>query len=321
MSRSTKRWMKAAACLIALGLILFVGVMFAYGWDFSKLSMLQLESKTYTVIEDFYDISLHCDTEDILFVPSEDGKCTVVCATDDDVKHDISVTNGKLSILTVDDRAWYEFFDFSFRSPKITVYLPQNAYGALTAITDTGDISIPDVFSFESIDAHTDTGDITCAGSASEAVTLRTDTGDITVKHMNAGAMSITVSTGDVEVRNTTCTEDFSVQSSTGDVELSHIRCQTLHASGDTCDIELEDVLAVETLTVKAETGDIELEACDANELFLEADTGDISGTLLTEKVFLVKTDTGEIDVPNSITGGRCEIRTDTGDIEMHIAN
>lgn len=321
MSKSTKRWMKAAVCLIVLGLILFVGVMCAYGWDFSKLSMLQLESKTYTISEDFYNISLHCDTEDIRFLPSEDGKCTVVCAADDDIKHDISVTNKELSIISVDNRAWYEFIDFSFCTPNVTVYLPQSAYGVLTAITDTGDICIPDTFSFESVDAHTDTGDITCSGTVSGAVTLRTNTGDISAMRMSAGSMSLSVSTGDVEVESVTCQGELRIQSSTGDVELNKIDCQTLYAIGDTCDIELEDVLAVETLSVKADTGDIELEACDANELFLEADTGDISGTLLTEKVFLVSTDTGDIDVPNSITGGRCEIRTDTGDIEMSIVN
>ena len=44
-----------------------------------------------------------------------------------------------------------------------------------------------------------------------------------------------------------------------------------------------------------------------------------MTGTLRSEKVFLVESDTGSIEVPKTTTGGRCEIRTDTGDIRIDI--
>ena len=61
---------------------------------------------------------------------------------------------------------------------------------------------------------------------------------------------------------------------------------------------------------------------CDRSapaELFVETDTGDVRGSLLTEKTFIVQTDTGSVDVPETTTGGKCEITTDTGDIEIEI--
>ena len=61
------------------------------------------------------------------------------------------------------------------------------------------------------------------------------------------------------------------------------------------------------------------MDACDAAEIVVKTDTGDVTGTLLTEKVFMVKTDTGDVDVPRSVTGGACEITTDTGDIRVGI--
>ena len=67
------------------------------------------------------------------------------------------------------------------------------------------------------------------------------------------------------------------------------------------------------------DTGDIDLEDCDADEIFIVTDTGDVKGTLLSEKVFITKTDTGDVNVPNSISGGRCEITTDTGDINISL--
>ena len=41
----------------------------------------------------------------------------------------------------------------------------------------------------------------------------------------------------------------------------------------------------------------------------------------LSDKVFLTETDTGKVDVPKSITGGRCEITTDSGDITVEVSN
>ena len=39
----------------------------------------------------------------------------------------------------------------------------------------------------------------------------------------------------------------------------------------------------------------------------------------LTEKIFIAKTDTGEIKVPETTSGGKCKITTDTGDIKIEI--
>ena len=59
--------------------------------------------------------------------------------------------------------------------------------------------------------------------------------------------------------------------------------------------------------------------ACDAAEIYVETDTGDVKGTLLSDKVYIVFTDTGKINVPKAVTGGRCEISTDTGNIKIEI--
>ena len=60
-------------------------------------------------------------------------------------------------------------------------------------------------------------------------------------------------------------------------------------------------------------------EASDAASIFVETDTGDVKGSLLSEKIFIINTDTGKKEVPESTTGGRCKITTDTGDIKITI--
>lgn len=46
---------------------------------------------------------------------------------------------------------------------------------------------------------------------------------------------------------------------------------------------------------------------------------GNVKGTLLTNKVFITHTDTGRVNVPKTVTGGKCEINTDTGNIKIDI--
>ena len=66
-------------------------------------------------------------------------------------------------------------------------------------------------------------------------------------------------------------------------------------------------------------TGDVTFTDADASEITVQTDTGDVSGSLLTEKVFITETDTGKVSVPNTVTGGRCKITTDTGDIRITV--
>ena len=61
------------------------------------------------------------------------------------------------------------------------------------------------------------------------------------------------------------------------------------------------------------------LERCDAAEIMINTDTGDVEGSLLSDKIFAAKSGTGDVEVPETGTGGRCIITTDTGDISITV--
>ena len=79
------------------------------------------------------------------------------------------------------------------------------------------------------------------------------------------------------------------------------------------------NTVASEKLSIERTTGDVKLDRCDAAELWIKTDTGDITGTLLSDKIFFAETDTGRVDVPKSLIGGKCEVVTDTGDIKFRV--
>ena len=82
----------------------------------------------------------------------------------------------------------------------------------------------------------------------------------------------------------------------------------------------MENVIAEQMITIERSTGDVIFDKCDAFELLIKTDTGNVTGSLLTDKIFIANSDTGHINVPETTTGGKCKITTDTGDIAFTVS-
>ena len=52
----------------------------------------------------------------------------------------------------------------------------------------------------------------------------------------------------------------------------------------------------------------LKFDGSDAAEIFVKTTTGNVTFSLLIDKVFITKTDTGNINVPKIADGGKCEI-------------
>lgn len=320
MRKTTKKWLVIAASLVVLGLILFTAVMAVNHWDFTRLSTVTYETNTYQIKEEFHNIAImDTDTADILFAPSDDGTCKVVCYEEENAKHSAAVYDGTLTIHVTNEKKWYEYIGISFGSPKITVYLPEAEYGEVLIKESTGDVEIPQEFKFESIDISAGTGDVKCGASASEGTVIKTSTGDIHVGNASAGMFDLSVSTGEVSAQSITCEGNVKIHVSTGDTKVTDVVCKGLLSNGSTGDITLQNVTAAETFSVDRTTGDVMLDGCDAAGIFIKTTTGDVKGSLLTDKVFIPQSKTGRVDVPQTASGGRCEIATSTGDIKIEI--
>ncbi len=319
MSRKTKIWLITAGSLILVGCVLFVGVMSVLKWDFAKLSTVKYETNTYETEETFSDISIKTDTADIVFALSDDGKCRVECFEEENAKHSVNVENGALVIKRSESKSRYDYIGLYFGSPKITVYLPKTEYNALIIKESTGNIKLPQNFSFASADVSLSTGDVDFLAPVSGNVKIKTSTGDILVKSASVGSLDLSVTTGKVTVSGVTGTGDVAVVVSTGKTYLADISCKSVISNGDTGSITLSNVVAAETFSLERSTGDVKFNDCDAADIYVKTDTGDVTGTLLSDKVYIIDTDTGSVDVPKTSTGGRCEIKTDTGDVKIKV--
>lgn len=319
MRKGMKIWLITATCIILVGSVVFVGVMTMLEWDFSKLSTVKYETNSYEINDKFSDISVISDTAKLNFALSDDGNCRVECYEETKAKHSVTVENGTLSIKLINEKHWYDYIGINFSSPKITVYLPQTEYNSLFIKESTGDVEIGEGLNFVSADISLSTGDLCFLAENCTEVKIKTSTGNIELKNLCAVNLDLTASTGSITIVDTDCQGKINTVVSTGKTTLNNTQCANLNSEGSTGNIWLNNVLVKEKLSVRRSTGEVKFYLCDAGEIFIETDTGDVEGTLLTEKVFITQTDTGNICVPKTLSGGKCEIITDTGDIKIDI--
>ena len=322
MKKSTMILLIIAVALVAAGVLLCaVGLMLSAGGfrlekGFLSFGTRNMVTNEYEFSESISELDVSVATTDVEILPASDGVTKVVCREDAREPHEVFVENGTLKI-RLEEKKWYEKLNlFSWGERKLTLYLAENEFEALTVTADTGDVSAAKELFFASASVTTDTGEIAFSSAVAGALNIRVSTGDVSVSSPTLGSAEITATTGDVSLYGVTA-DTLKIQTSTGEIEAKSVSCRTFSAKSSTGEHEYERLLVEETLTLEASTGDISLYGCDAAEVRVTTDTGDVSGRFLTEKVFYTNTDTGRVSVPKATSGGLCEITTDTGDIEF----
>ena len=337
MNKVSKSLLLTGAVLILLGSMILALTACSSDSSLNNLLGARYETNTHEITENFDNISIDTSTANIELLPSEESSCRIVCHEHSKIKHEVKVTDGTLTVTEVDTRKWYDHISFGFNETKISLYLPEENYSALKITESTGDITIPTDFIFESIDLKLSTGDVKCSASAADAMKIDASTGNVSIENASATSLEISVSTGNIKVSDVSC-GSFTANLSTGKTVITNVTCESFASkasTGDfifdkveivnnctiersTGDVELKDTTAG-ILNVTTDTGDVDFERSDATEITVKTDTGKVRGSLLTEKIFIVRTDTGKIDVPETTSGGKCKITTDTGDIKITI--
>ena len=321
-----KKWfLIAAAALTAGGLFLMGGAFLAAGMDFSRFDTSRYEDKYYSVDEEFQNIDIQAGDADVTLEYAEPRSvrtetAEVFCTEREKTAYSVRVENGTLTISLDDQRKWYDYIAMFSKKMAVKVVLPLREYGTLKIRGETGDITVPGDFSFGRTDITASTGDIAYSASVRDDLNLKTSTGNIGIRDLSAGAIGMSVSTGKVTAESVSCEGEVSVRVSTGRTELSRLTCANLSSEGDTGRITLSHVDASGSFDITRSTGNVSFESCDADSISVSTSTGNVTGTLRSEKIFFAKTSTGSVHVPECMTGGRCDIKTSTGNIDIEIA-
>lgn len=256
-----------------------------------------IENNSYLLKDTFTDIVIDSSNIDINIEISNQSK--IEFETNHCYTINYEITNNCLTIKQFDNRKIFDML-FNFSKLKLNLYLTENEFSNLIINNETGNIYTKGTLCIKNIN-------------------LTSSTGNTTIENVNANRLNIETTTGDLVINNSQITKDMSVKTSTGKVNLNNTNCNNLEITVSTGDITLNHCLASNNITIVGSTSDVRFNYIDALNINVTLSTGFCKGIILSDKTFIVKSDTGDIRVPETSTGGICKITTDTGDIEISL--
>lgn len=320
MKTSKRTIMIIAAVLMIAGAVISSSVFVFSDFKLSDMSNVKYETNTYTITENFDNISVASGDFDINFYPSENKICTVVCKESDKIHHSVKVDNNTLTINEL-EVAWFERINFmTIEKFEINIYLPELEYETLDISCSSGNVTVPDKFIFnKNANITVSSGDVSFDGYVKNNLEISATSGDIKLTDVKAEDITLSVTSGDIRCVKTQAFNRLHTTATSGDITIKDSGMDYLWNGTTSGDTDLINSTAFYDIYMESTSGEIELDRCDADTFEINTTSGDITGTLLTEKIFITDTNSGDIDVPESDKGGKFKIRTTSGDAEIEI--
>ena len=252
-------------------------------------------TKTYNIQGPCRDIKIDGENLDVnIYLSNNENK--VVYLENKKVSVETKVIDGVLIVSQDDNRKFYDKV-FNFTNYKVDLYLTSDLIDSLNIEGRTGDIEVNKGFTFKDINISNSTGDIEFKSHVLNNINIKNSTGDIEIENSNIG--------------------NANIETETGDVVLVNVNCNKLDIKISTGDTELVNVLVNEDFNMKGSTGNVKFDGFDASNIYVTVSTGNVRGTILSSKIFIAKSETGSVSVPETLTGGVCKISTNTGNIKI----
>lgn len=300
MKKREKIWKIIAVCCIGVGIIVSVSAMAAVGFDFTKFSSTKYELETCVVEEPFENIEIQTDWQDIRLLPSETPECKVVYAGNETLTYTVKVESGTLKINTEEHREWYQYLsNFNFGDyTDVTLYLPEKDYQSLSISTSSGNVIVPESFSFASASLKANSGNLSLLAAVSGDLNAESSSGEIKVEGGASG--------------------NIHVQTGSGNLLLKQCSPESMQAVSSSGNVSATDIVAKQGIVIKTGSGEVNLSSSDASELTITTSSGSVRGSLRSGKRFIVNTSSGDVSVPDDPSASQqCRITTGSGDVSF----
>lgn len=284
----------------------------------NALDTRNLQARSYTVDEEFSSVKIVESSSNVYILPTKDKTCRVECYEGEKTHYDVRVENDTLNITRRDRHNFIEFGIFS--EAPLTVYLPENEYDAIDVSTASGDVEFGGAFTADKVNIDTASGDMSVSSLSCKKLTADGASADIELNNVDCEELSARTTSGEIELADIRARE-VSAKSTSGDIDLRSVRAGSLKTTTTSGEMELENVLVDGKMSLESTSGDIGLERCDAAEFKISSTSGSVYGSLLTGKTFIAHSTSGDIDIPRTDNGGRCEVSTTSGDITLFVGS
>ena len=254
------------------------------------------EVNTYEFDDVINSVIIETTSFDVRIVKVIGEKAVVILREADLLRHDVEYSNGTLRIVKRKTEGAVNAVNIPL---EIEVQLPEEKYSLIDIATGSGNITVGPDFSFEEAVYNTSSGGV--LSDADVSGTLRSAT-----------------SSGNQHINNV-YGKSVEAVSTSGDITMSAVYGTGVSVHTDSGTVDLRDVVIKGELQIITTSGDVDLSRCDAGGIAVKTTSGDVTGELLSGKEFSTSTGSGSIRIPESTTGGICEIKTGSGDIRITV--
>ena len=294
--------------------------------------------ETFNITESFKNIRVDADSCDVKYHHATDGKARVDVSVHKGIEYSVGVDNDTLKIDIRDER---KITIFTFTSPKVDVYLPENEYAEFRTEGHSGNVEVENGFLFDTASISLTSGNIRFSSDVKGNLDLNAKSGNVSCEDINASNTRIEATSGNIRVTDLNTTEVFAKNTS-GNINLSNIKAETVKVDGNSGNTIIEgaqiakdltttrtsggtrfiDVVVGGELNAKTSSGNIHLEGCDAAVLELHASSGIINAELLTNKEITAHSSSGIVTLPGDDAGeknGTLNAETSSGNIKISV--
>lgn len=318
MKKSKKIALIVAVVLIISGLVISLIAFLSVDFDVTQLSTPVYEN-IYTVDEEFTSIRVKELDGNIRFMPAEDNNCKIVCYEEENVLHKVDVKDDTLVIEKEDNRRWYEHIGVYTEDVEMVIYLTESSYEKLEISASSSNIVLDEEFGYDDVDITLSSGSVDInSASIIDSLTVETSSGNINVKDTTPEDIYIKTSSGTITVENVSVTAaDMITQS--GDISIKSSAAEKIRMETSSGNLTTSELLVLGMLKVFSHSGEVELIDSDAESMYIRTTSGDVTGSILSDKIFVCETESGYINVPASGDGGKCDVKTSSGDIKFNV--
>ena len=284
-----------------------------------SISKKQYRTITHERLGRFENIVINAKDSDIILAQSEDDLFRIVIRERMKAPHVVKRVGQNLSIDICDNRKWYQRI-FSFGNEgEIKLLLPKNRYNSLAVSLDKGYVEIPASLSFADAEININSGVANLGASVSGEMKVSLKSGDIAISKASIGSLDTSLSKGNVILGETKISDALNANVDKGTVKLQSVSAAKADANIGTGSVNMTDFVVAKSLYINSGRGNVTFDGCDAEEIFVNLGNGKVSGSLLSDKLFIANVGLGKKNVPESIDGGRCQISIGVGKIDLSI--
>ncbi len=318
MKKSTKIILIISVTAILFGTVI-CSVAFFLGGSFNRQ---ETEKVTHDTDAVFSLVSVDVTDPNVIVKMSTDRNCYAICEETEKISYSLTVDGDVLYLKEHDNRDWRDRIGVFFGGRTVVLYLPADKYDRLTINTSSGSIECKEnILVFDNASLSSSSGSIEFSSSVGNALNAESKSGEIDIENILPESLSVSSLSGSIEIDNVHVSKKLEIESASGSIDVSNSFADSVAALSASGSVELEDCFFSGVMDIKTKSGSIYFDRCDASELYLSSSSGSIKGTLLSDKLFDVKTSSGNIDCPKSVKdGGKCTVKTASGNIKIKIA-